>query len=133
MALFSQPPARPAEPSRHPTKRSPCSSTRDLNGAERSLLQLIQRIGFGRIEHVRVIQGKPDLSELRVVRDIRLGGPVAEHPQPSGAFSLKQEVRDFFTVLRKLEAAIIRKVEVRHGPPVHLQIEDLAGASGDGQ
>jgi len=105
-------------------------STQDVSAAERKLLQLMSDIGFGRLEQLGVVGGRPDLHGLRVVRDIKLGGQGDDVPRPSGDFALKQEVRDFFAVLRGLDSAVIRKIEIRHGLPVHLQIEEAADGGG---
>lgn len=121
---------RLAQPTTHPKLAASCPSTRDLTATENELLCLMQKIGFGRLEQLRVLGGQPHIGELLIVRDIKLGSQSNEAPRPNGDFALKQEARDFFAVLRKLDEAIVRKVEIRHGLPIHLQIEEAAHPSG---
>ena len=104
-------------------------STPNLSEAERKLLRLMSDVGFGRIKQLRVINGQPNFSNIRIIRDIKLGAQ-DDVQRPSGDFALKRELRAFFTVLRRLDAAIIRKVEIRHGLPAHLQVEEAMDAGG---
>lgn len=124
---------RPRQPASRPKLAASCTSTHDLTATEHQLLRLMQQVGFGRLESLRVYGGQPDFGELRIIRDIKLGAGADGPPRPDGDFVLKQEAREFFTVLRGLDAAVIRKIEIRHGLPVHLQVQESSEATGGGR
>jgi hypothetical protein len=105
----------------------------DLTDQERQLVSLISRVSFGRIESILIRDGQPCLKEALVVRDLKLGADDNNERAISEDFRLKDRVIELIGEMRRSKDAIIRKVEVRHGLPVHLQIEEAWDAPGGGQ
>jgi hypothetical protein len=100
-------------------------SSLELANAERKLVELMRRVGFGRLEHAEVRDGQLRFGRpFRVVRDVKLGASDKTLEPSHDPFSLKKEVREFVSLVRGLDSAVIRKVEIRHGLPVHIQIEE---------
>ena len=80
---------------------------------------------FGRIEGLSVRGGKLVLSPWpRTIQHVKLGAcePATRHAS-ADAFDLKQQVVDFFAIVRSLQAAEILDLQVRHGLPCELEIE----------
>ena len=105
-------------PSESPRKRS-------LSAAERRLIELMQRLNFGRIEGLTIRCGEPVFDPPpRVVRLLRMGGDNGPRRQlRSVDFALKQEVAEAMEHLRRLEDGIVQCIEVRHGLPFSMEIE----------
>ena len=97
----------------------------DFSPAKCWLLCLMQQINFGRILDLCVRDGEPDLAQgLRVVRTLKVG--VTNSPRPelqNSDFELKAEVVDLFAQIEVMETGVVRCIEVRHGLPVLLEIE----------
>jgi hypothetical protein len=107
----------------------PPKSSDDLSMVESRLLLDIQRVYFGRVENIRVRGGDIDLTEARVVYDILLTKRVIReaYPQPqSGSFPLKASVIDLFQTIRKVANGTVRRIEIRHGLPTFMEIEEAA-------
>jgi hypothetical protein len=90
------------------------------------LIELMQRINFGRIEALSVRRGKPALDPPpRVVREIKFGGENGARPEVVKAnFMLKAQVRDLFAQMEAMGDGIIRCLEVKHGLPFKMTIEE---------
>jgi len=106
---------------------------RDLVASERTLLDSIRAVGFGRIEHMRVVAGQPVLETMEVVHDFKLGARSPIRATDRQDFGLTKEVADLFAVLRTLENTTVRCIKIFNGSPTHLEVEgDLRSAeSGD--
>ena len=89
------------------------------------LLELMQRLDFGRIEGLVVRGGEPAVDSCaRIIREIKLGGehtPRTELQQ--GDFELKAQVVELFQCLSEIENGTIACVDVKHGLPFRLVIE----------
>jgi hypothetical protein len=98
-------------------------STRDLSSAERTLLAIMTKHQFGRIENILVRAGQPVLDHgVKVVRVTRLAGESAgTRSIGTDEFELKRAVRDLFAELARLENGLILKLEFRHGLPFLLE------------
>ena len=113
------------------TKPDVPESTRDLTNTEKELLGLMRRVAFGRIERLEIVRGELGSREAwRVVRDVKLGTAQIGSKDAHCDFSLKREVQDFFCLIRGLDSAVLRKIEVRHGLPAHVQVEEPARQGG---
>ncbi len=88
----------------------------------------MQRIGFGTIEGLIVRDGEPVLDpRLRIIREVKLGaknGPRAESELDD--FVLKAEVVDLFDQFDAFDTEKILKLEVKHGLPFRIQMEEIA-------
>ena len=100
------------------TARAPLA-TQDLSPGQRSLVELMHKHQFGRIENMPVRAGDPVLNrEVKVVRVSRLGGGSnAAKVTRTDEFELKRQVRDLFEELARLENGTVIRLEFRHGMP----------------
>lgn len=95
----------------------PCS-TEELTESERRLLEICQKVQFGRLLDLHVEQGQPLLgSRLTVERDHKYGSceqvarPIDDH------YMLKAQQRDFIARLRATEDLQIMRVQIQNGLP----------------
>ena len=106
----------------------PIIVTTDLEQGQQMLLRLMQRINYGRIEDLRVVDGKLPMSPPpRAYREIKFGvenGPRAE--LTSIDFTLKASVRDMFAQIAALKDATIHKLEIKAGLPFSMTVEEHA-------
>jgi hypothetical protein len=100
--------------------------TCDLSPACRSLLELICRVNFGRIEALAVRGGEPVLDPPpRVVRAVRLAEVGPSRPEPAGAqYSLKREQIAMVEALAAIGTGVIEVIKVHDGLPVVLEIHE---------
>jgi hypothetical protein len=103
-----------------PTKSS-------LSHARVRLIELMQRINYGRIEGLSVRRGEPVLDPPpRIIREIKFGGengPRAEVGKPD--FTLKAQVRDLFAQLEALGDGAIPCIEIQRGLPFRMTVEEV--------
>jgi hypothetical protein len=95
----------------------------ELSPARRRLLELLQQINFGQIEHLVIRAGDPVFDpEPRVVHEIKFcaaeNGPRAE--LAAGDFRLKGQLVELFRTLDALGDATVERLEVKHGLPFRL-------------
>lgn len=102
------------------------TSFHDLSQQQRSLVQLMQRINFGALEHLPVRGGQPYLDPpLRVVREHKLGGENGPRPESSlEDFVLKAEVVELLAEIKRFGDGVIDRIEVKHGLPFRLVITE---------
>ena len=98
-----------------------------LTASRRRLLEVMQEINYGLIEGLVILDGEPVFDPPpRVVRDVRF---CAENgPRPESViedFALKAQVRDLFAHLDALGNGTIRRLEVQHGLPFRMQVEEV--------
>src|SRR4051794_21799496 len=87
-----------------------------LKPEERTLVEIIEAIGFGQIEAVVIRTGLP-LSEPapRIVQSFKLDSPPNRSPENrEGPAALKQEFQQLFDKLSRIRDGIV-DIEVRHG------------------
>jgi hypothetical protein len=101
----------------------------DLSCNQLGLLEVLQKIRYGRIERLLVRDGEPDLSGIRWRRTVKLGGENGPHPcTDTRDFALRREVIDFFRGLRELGDAELTDIEIRNGIPFKF---DVCGSGTD--
>jgi len=88
----------------------------------------MQRIGFGTIEQLVIRQGEPVLNPPpKVVRDVKFGAENGPRPESDlNDFVLKAQVRDLFAQFDALGNGTIRCLEVKHGLPFRMQVEEAS-------
>ena len=101
--------------------------TSSLGQDPRRLIALMQRIGFGRIDSLRVVGGQPVFDPPpRVIREVKLG---AERCSPehdaSADFTVKRAFVDLLAEFAAIDTANVA-IEIRHGLPVRLIVEEVA-------
>ena len=108
--------------------RSTPLTKQSLSPSQRRLLGLMQRISFGRIEALVVRDGQPVFDPPpRVIREVKFGGENGPRPEVAKQdFALKAQVREFFEHLNELDNATIRSVEIKHGLPFKMTVEEGA-------
>jgi hypothetical protein len=99
----------------------------DLCPAGVRLVELMQRINFGRIERLAVRGGEPVFDPPpRVVREIKFGGDNGPRPESAKAdFSLKSQVCGLFARLEALGDGVILRIDVQHGLPFKMSVEEV--------
>ena len=101
-----------------------------LSTARRRLLELMQKINFGRIEKLCLNGGDPVFTPLpRVVREIKFGaenGPRSERKLKD--FTLKTQHRELFATLDRMGDQTVESIEVQHGLPFRIKFEEAIEA-----
>ena len=103
----------------------------DLADSQQALVSMMSGIACGKIEKLRVREGKPWLDPPPlVVRTVKFGIKGASGPDVSGDFALKKKVVELFAVLRDLQEGTVRRIEVRSGLPILVELESYPRAGG---
>jgi hypothetical protein len=96
----------------------------ELSVSQRKLLNLMKKVGYGRINNLAVIKGEPVISQdSSIERDLKLGANDS-FPTPGENFVLKKKMTDFFEQLIKIKEGFIRKIEIRGGLPILMQVTE---------
>ncbi|NQT19506.1 MAG: hypothetical protein HQ592_07365 [Planctomycetes bacterium] len=98
----------------------------DLSPAGGRLVELMQGINFGRIEGLVIRDGNPVFDPPpRIVREVKFCGENGPRPEAAREdFALKAEVRELFAHLDAMGDGIIRCIEVKHGLPFRMIVEE---------
>jgi hypothetical protein len=104
------------------------ATTSSLTTAQARFVRLMQRMNFGRIECLAVRRGQPVMSPLpRVLREVKFGGDNGPRPEiTKDDFELKVQVRELFAQMEAMGDGTIRSLEVRHGLPFRMTVEEVA-------
>jgi len=96
-----------------------------LSPARRRLVELFQRVRYGRIARLPVRGGEPVLDRgLRWTRTVKVLGENDPHPASLvEEFALRREVVAFFRLLREVGDGELADVEVRNGLPFLFEVE----------
>ena len=96
-----------------------------LSAQQRRLLETMQRLNFGRIENLPVRAGEPAFDPApRIIQEIKIGGengPRAELARDD--FALKNQFSELFDHLGRLGDGSVAMIEVKHGLPFRLVVE----------
>ena len=95
-----------------------------LGLGQRRTVEIIEELGFGRIEQLLIRDGEPCYKRApRIVQEIKLS---SEHEWPvdrsSADLTLKKEFESLFEQLIRLRDGIV-DIEVRHSAPFRLVLE----------
>jgi hypothetical protein len=100
----------------------------DLSPARRRLIEVMQRLNFGRLENLIVANGEPVLDDsVGVVREVKFSGdnaPRQELTRPD--FILKAQARELFEQFDALRDFTALSLTVKHGLPFHMEVAALA-------
>ncbi len=98
----------------------------ELTATRRRLLEMTQRVNFGRIEDLHVRNGEPVFDPPpRVIREVKFGGENRPRPEAAKAdFVLKAEVIDLFAQLEEVGNGVITRLEIQHGLPFRMAFEE---------
>lgn len=99
----------------------------NLSVARQQLIELMQRINYGRIEGLPVRRGEPVLDPPpRIIREIKFSGENGPRPESAKAdFALKAQVRDLFAQLEALGDGVIPCIEIQRGLPFRMTVEEV--------
>ena len=93
-----------------------------LRMGQRLTVRVIETLGFGRIERLRIRDGEPCFeSAPRIVQELKLGSTAREKKPKcvSNDLTLKEEFVDLFAKLGRLPDGFVA-VEVRHSLPFRI-------------
>ena len=96
--------------------------------AQAELVELMQKVDFGIIEGLVIRSGLPVLKPRpRIVRDVKFGAGNG-HRNEAGLtdFALKSNVQELMDTFTSLGNATVRRLEVKHGLPFRMQVEEAA-------
>jgi len=102
----------------------------DLTPARRWLVENMQKIGFGRIKQLVIVNGQPlRRPPPRVYRDHRLTGNNSHRREEQiSDFILKDRVVRLFEKFDRIGNGVISSLEVRDGLPYGMTLEEPAQA-----
>jgi hypothetical protein len=89
-----------------------------LEPNQRRIVEIIEALGFGIIEHLSIRDGLPCYDpEPRIIQTIKLASGPGRQPDRSCAdLTLKKEFEDLFHQLTQLSSAVV-DIEVQHSLP----------------
>ncbi len=104
----------------------PVFSKQHLSSNRARLLEMMQALNFGRIEHLCIAGGEPAFHPPpKVSRELKFGGENGARPELSlGDFVLKAEVRELFDAITEIRDGVIERIEVRHGLPFRMVVAE---------
>ena len=100
-----------------------------LSDSHRSLVELMQRLNFGRIENLTIRGGEPVFDPApTVIQKVKIGGENGPRPEVSCEdFLLKKQTIELLETITDLREGMVLAIDVKHGLPFAIEIE-LAGA-----
>lgn len=103
------------------------TSKSSLSEPKTRLIELMQRLNFGRIENLVVANGEPVFEPLpRVFPEPKFGAEKGPRPEAAKAdFALKSQVCELFAQLEALDNVLILRLEVQHGLPFRMVYEEV--------
>lgn len=93
-----------------------------LSPARQELVVHVARLRYGCIENIVIRRGEPDLSEICVVRDVKLGGRESPRAQPCESTDLKRQFSHLWEVLNGLGDQCVAKLDVQDGLPFRIRV-----------
>lgn len=96
-----------------------------LSPGRKRLLELMQRVNFGRIENLCVRDGEPVLDPPpRVVHEIKFSGENGPRPEAGiGDFVVKAQIVDLLAHFDRLRNATIEVLTIKHGLAFGMHVE----------
>lgn len=93
--------------------------------SQRRLLEVMQKLNFGRIEDLQVRAGEPVFSPApRIVQKLKIGGENGPRPEIACEdFWLKSQVIELLEAIASLGDGSVLAIEVKHGLPFSVEIE----------
>ena len=98
-----------------------------LSQAEQGLIELLQSLAFGRIEHLKISGGQPVLQPApHIIQTRKMGGPKGPREEASlQDFWLKQPVIDLLQTIHEIGDGEILSITVMHGLPHLVEIRHV--------
>ena len=103
-----------------------------LSEAQRHLVELLQRLNFGRIEGMHVSGGEPIFKPApRIIQKLKMGGENSPRPETAlEDFWLKRPTVEMLQAIADLRDGDVVSIEVKHGLPFAVEIERRAEQAG---
>ncbi len=103
-----------------------------LSEPQSRLVELLQRINFGRIERLLVKSGMPVFDPPpRVIQKLKMGGDNAPRPEVDlQDFWLKRPTIEMLRAIADLGDGVVLSIDVKHGLPFSLEIEHRTDHAG---
>ena len=100
-----------------------------LSDSHRRLVELMQRLNFGRIQNLVVRDGEPVFDPApKVIQKVKIGGENGPRPELSCEdFLLKKQTVELLEAIADLGDGTVLIIDVKHGLPFAVEIE-LAAA-----
>ncbi len=97
-----------------------------LSPARARLVEVMQRLNFGRVEQLVIREGEPVLDPPpRVVREVKFCAENGPHPEAGkDAFTLKAQVCELFAQMEAMGNGVIGCIEIKHGLPFRMIVEE---------
>lgn len=101
---------------------------RELSKCQKELVEIMQRLNFGHINGLVIYNGEPVFDPPpEVIREVKFCAENGSRPETEKKdFILKVQVRDLFAELKELGKGTIRSLEVKHGLPFRMTVEEKA-------
>lgn len=98
-----------------------------LTPSRRRLLELFQRMNFGRLESLEIRNGEPVLDPLpRRQFEIKFSAENGPRPElNSSDFLLKHQVVELFAFFDDLQNGLIDVLEIKHGLPFRMSVTEV--------
>lgn len=108
--------------------RHAAASKQRLSTDQAELVELMQKINFGRIVNLRVRRGQPVLKPRpTVIREHKFGGENGPRPEmAANDFLLRDAVVELFQCIHDLHDGMINVLEVKHGLPFRMTVTEEA-------
>jgi hypothetical protein len=92
------------------------------------LVELMQRVNFGRIESLVLANGEPVFEPPpRLIREFKFPGENGPRPELDAAdFQLKSQVVELFHHFDQIRDGTINAIEVKHGLPFRMMVAEVA-------
>ena len=94
-----------------------------LSQRRRELLELMQRLNYGRIEDLRIERGEPVFAGVSTFQELKIGAENGARPELGVSdFILRSEVLELFRYLDELGDGRVALIQVRAGLPCRVVI-----------
>ena len=99
-----------------------------LSDPHRRLVELMQRLNFGRIEDLIIRGGEPVFDPApKVIQKVKIGGENGPRREVSCEdFLLKKQMIELLETITDLREGMVLAIDVKHGLPFSMEVE-LAG------
>jgi hypothetical protein len=117
-------------PIKHASRPKRTVRKSELTPGRRWLVEKMQKIGFGRIKQLVIVNGQPlKRPPPRVYRDHRFSGGNSRRPETQiPDFILKDQVIRLFEKFDRIGDGVVSSLEVRDGLPYGMTLEEPAQA-----
>jgi hypothetical protein len=95
-----------------------------LSPGRRALVEAAARIQHGCLQSIPFRQGEPDVSRMRVLRDVKLGSHESPRARDCQSTVLKQQFSRLWEILDGSQDGRIVAIEIQNGLPYRIRYYD---------